>query len=179
MGKDNLSIINGINARNEEVFGNLFTAFYDEYSYFARKLFKSTEIHYEDVIQDAFVKIWERRWIKFESISHFKSYIYLSLKNSYKDYHRHRKHILSHKRALSLDDEAIFTYMVEAETLSLLSSIDNMLPEKCSQVFRLHIEGWNVKEIAKRFGIKESTVYNQKNRAIAILKKNIENSDLL
>jgi DNA-directed RNA polymerase specialized sigma24 family protein len=53
-----------------------------------------------------------------------------------------------------------------------------MLPAECAKIFRLHIEEWEVKEIADRLGKAPSTVYAQKQKAITILKRKLRNLDI-
>lgn len=67
--------------------------FYNKLFYFASKLDLGTEVVPSDKIQDIFLKLWENKNSKFVSLSHIKSYLYLCIQNSFREYLSHHKHI--------------------------------------------------------------------------------------
>jgi RNA polymerase sigma-70 factor (ECF subfamily) len=68
--------------------------------------------------------------------------------------------------------------IAENEILSVLSSSLDLLPTECAKVFKLCLDGWEIKEIADQLGKSESTVYKQKKEAITILRKKLSKDKL-
>ncbi len=171
--KDNNKLLIGLNRRDRKSFSDVYMLFISEMNYFADKLFQGSNVASEDIVQDVFVSLWKNNAIVFENMSHLKSYLYSSIKNKHKDYLRHK---LVHENyadaVLKLEDE-YFDAMVESEALSLMSTIENILPAEMSNVIKLLAEGYEIKEISKKLNKSIFTIYNQRNQAIKILKRKL------
>lgn len=161
----------GFNARDTYAFEQIYLMYYDEMFYFSFKLYRDTEIAAGDVVQDLFLKIWERKDLRFISLEHLKGYMYVSLRNGFREYLSHKNVADRYARAMRTTDDYFISQIVETETLSALSKLTELLPEECAKVFKLYLEGWEVKEIVEKLGKSSSTVYNQRQEAIRILKK--------
>lgn len=74
-----------------------------------------------------------------------------------------------------LKDDCFVIQVAESEILSIISQAVELLPEECSKVFQLHLEGWEVQDIALKLDKSESTVYKQRTRALNILKSKMYN----
>lgn len=159
------------NAREEEVFGQVYSLYYDEFYYFSSKLYRDTEIAPGDVVQDLFMKIWERKDLQFTSLEHLKGYMYVSIRNGFREYLSHKNVADRYLRTVKTSDDYFISQIVETETLSVLTRLSELLPQECAKVFRLYLEGWEIKEIVEKLGKSSSTVYNQRQEAINILKK--------
>ena len=158
------------NKRDPSAYGEVYNLYYNELYHFASRLFYDTEIDVDDVIHDIFLNIWELNNRCFDTLLGIKGYIYVCIKNKLKNYLKHNKHVNNYNATINLDD--LFVVQVaESEIFSILSYAVDLLPEECSKVFKLHVDGWEVKDIAKFLSKSESTVYKQKQKAISILKK--------
>lgn len=164
-------LIRKFNLRDNHAFTEVYSMFYDSMHLFADKLFYGTEIEVTDLMQDIFISLWENKYTKFNSLTHIKGYLYLSIKNQYRNYLKHKQHVDKFALDMLKDDEYLMTEIVEIEVSSRLNEMLEFLPSEAARVLHLYLEGLDVKEIAKRLGKSESTVYNQKQAAISSLKK--------
>lgn len=168
---DTAQLIECFNTRENQAFERIYLLYYDEFYYFSSKLYRDTEIASGDVVQDLFMKIWERKDLKFTSLEHFKGYMYVCIRNGYREYLSHKNVADRYIRSVKMTDDYFISQIVETETLSTLTRLTELLPEECAKVFKLYMEGWEVKEIVEKLGKSSSTIYNQRQEAIKILKK--------
>lgn len=162
-----------------KAYSTIYIKFYDELHYYSNKLFAETAIDGDDILQEIFLKLWENKKHSFLSLSHIKNYLYTAIRNKYKDYLGHQLYVQDYEKTIRSNDQELFSGMVEAEMIILMNSISALLPEECAQIFRLYMEGWEVKEIASELKKSPSTVYTQRTRAIEILKEKIDKNLLL
>ena len=131
----------------------------------------------EDVTQNCFIKIWEKR-AEIDPDKSFPAYIMVISRNmAYKE-------ILNKVSKISLEDveytlsESIST-ITEDEinyrfTESFIESLIEKLPTSRKQIFKMsRYQGLTNKEIAKELNISEKTVETQVYRSIRFLKENI------
>lgn len=173
------SLLNGFNNRNAYAFGEVYNLYYTELIYFTRHIYRDPEVNANDVVHDIFVKIWKTDSLVFSGLVNIKAYIIISIKNSLLDYIKHKKQIRKFNKAIAEDPDNFISQIIEAETLSITFEVIKLLPQEMSKVFKLYLEGWEVKDIALKLGKKESTIYAQKRDAISFLKEKLPNSKLL
>lgn len=166
------------NRRDEYAYSFVYTLFYDELHYFSAKVYKDTEIVASDLIQDIFMKVWERKQTTFNTLIHIKGYMYISIRNSFREYLSHKKQIEKYTDVLKNGDDIYSSNIIETETILQLSNAIDLLPSECSKVLRLYLEGFDTKTIAIKLNKSVRTVYNQKNEAINILKIKFSNKIL-
>lgn len=176
--KDSL-LLNKFNSRDRNAFGEVYLLYYDELFYFASKLYKNTEVASDDIIQDVFAALWEIKSQKFDSLINIKAYLFISVKNNFKNYLRHRSHIDKFNYYSLLDNNKFITYIAETEIFSLLSEAVNLLPEETGKVFQSYLNGLDTKEIATKFKKAESTIYNQRKEAINILRRKFSTDKMM
>lgn len=162
-------LLKRFNSRDSVAFGEVYILLYDELFYFTSRLYNETEITADDVIHDTFVHIWEHSTQKFEGLENLKAYIFTSIRNRFHNYTIHQKIV----EKFQYENHDFISDVVESETLSIINQAIGLLPQECAKVFKLHIDGWQVKDIAKELGKSESTVYAQKQEAISTLKKKL------
>jgi len=145
-----------------------FTAVYDKYSpqlyRNILRLVKDDEIA-QELLQDLFLKIWERRqYIKIEGS--FKSFLYKVAENLVYAHFRKiaKDNRLIAKLIISYDD---FETNVEETIISrenhdfLKKAIENLSPQR-KQIYTLcKLEGKSYEEVSNELGISTSTVRNQ------------------
>lgn len=181
-GQKNISVESTIlltqfNSREESAFTAIYNLYYYEFFHFANRLFCDTVEYSEDVVQEVFINIWNNKAQNFDSLNGLKLYIYVCIKNRFRDYVKHKKHEEKYRKIVLSED--YFTIQIaESEVYSILAESLHHLPDECAAVFRLHLDGWEVKEIAQQLGKTESTVYKQKSRAIEILKNKLSGDPL-
>lgn len=162
-------LLKKFNNRESLAFGEVYTLLYDELYYFTSRLYHETEIMADDVIHDTFVYIWEHSTQRFEGLENLKAYLFTSIKNRFHNYIVHQKIV----KKFQYENGEFISDVVESETLSIINQAIGLLPQECAKVFKLHIDGWQVKDIAKELGKSESTVYAQKQEAISTLKRKL------
>lgn len=164
-------LIRRFNEGEEAAFEEVYKLLYRDLLYFSGKLFYSSSLIPEDVVQDLFMKLWIGRHVAFSSLEHIKAYMYNSIRNSFREYQSHQKVKDRYEQAVQQDEERFFSYIVETEVIAELSRHPELFPQECAKVLKLYLEGWDVKDIAGKLGKAPSTIYNQRQEIIAILKK--------
>ncbi len=122
----------------------------------------------EDMVQDAFVRIWEdRRRIAPEKA--LKAYVFKLVANAIIDYYRHETVKQRHAEHIQVDGHAVAPAHDPTQEAEILRAIDE-LPEKESTVFRLNrFSGLTYAETAKYLGVSPKTVEKYMSRALARL----------
>lgn len=172
-------ILKGFNRRDSAAFGEVYSIFYDELTYFAARLYSRTSVVASDAVQDAFLYLWQHGDLKFKGLPSVRSYLYIVIKNLFLNYTSRLRHAGKYLEHISAQEDWIVTQMVEGEVYSSVGRTLELLPEDCARVFAYHIEGWNAREIARELNISERTVYNKQAKAVEILKDKLPKEDLL
>jgi len=128
----------------------------------------------EEIVQDVFVKIWEKKE-QLLTVQSFQPYIFKSAKNLLLDYMRREQ---SQSRFLTLSgpfseacDEQADDELIYGQYYQLALDAINLLPEKRKQVFELKTrEELSLDEIADRLGISKSVVKKQLYAATGFVK---------
>ena len=178
--KDNIEValLEKFNTREPSAFVEVYSLYYKELLHYASKIYRNTSCVSCDIIQDVFMKIWQSKRSDFENLLSIKAYLYMSIKNSFKDYIGHQTYVNKYADIIVSEDQYSID-IIESETYSLVSYAIDLLPEECADVFKLHIEGWSMKEISEKLNKSERTIYSRKNEAIEILKQKMKKDELM
>ena len=170
----NQNILEKFNERDEHAFCFIYEHFYNELYYFASKLFSEHTVLPYDVLQDIFLNILESKK-QFESFDLLKSYLYLSIRNRWKNELKHTATIERFSTIQHFDEkeENILSDIFESETLAILYNHLKHLPPECAKIIRLILEGHKSPEIAQMLSISINTVYAQKQKALTILRNKL------
>lgn len=134
----------------------------------------------EDCVQDCIFRSYQER-NKISSPIAWKSFLYTSVHNSAISILRHYK---VHDTYLSRLEEGIeddaSEMMIEQETLDMLYSAIDMLPQKYRTIFELSFEqGLSNPEIAAELNLSVSGVKKQKSRMLEIIRSSVSDKSVV
>jgi RNA polymerase sigma-70 factor (ECF subfamily) len=161
---------------DERAFQSLFRKYYPAMCHFASHFLHDSELA-EEIVQDMFVKIWEKRAILNIETS-VKHYLFRSVRNHCLNQIQHEK-IKKQYAKMVLDSahqeiDAEQYYLEVDLMLRIEKSIDS-LPPKRKEIFRLSREqGLKYKEIADTLGISVKTVEAQMGLALKYLREDLK-----
>ena len=160
-----------------KAFKILFEA-YSEQLYLYAAGFLGDREEARDIVQDAFVYLWENRK-KITYTGSLYSYLLRSVKNSCIDYKMHEKVKEKYIREMEyLQDEAEEVSDNFEESYKRLQKVIDSLPPKCKEIFVLGcVEGYSYKEVAARLGVSVNTVKTQIKLAYKKVKSELEKPD--
>jgi len=159
----------------------LFDTFYPSLCNYAFQFLNDYDMA-EEVIQNLFVKIWEKR-TTLDIETSVKNYLFRSVRNQCLNLIQHEKvkqlHAQNIKEAL-FNEEASESYYLDAEMAARIENAIETLPEKRREIFRLsREEGLKYREIAEKLEISVKTVETQMGLALKALRDKFRNSLLL
>jgi len=135
----------------------------------------------EEVVQELFVSLWERRKVLTISTT-IEAYLFSSVK--YLIIAQYKKDKLFEKYSNSLNPEADdnnFTEQIIAfdELNFSYKNALKLLPERCKEVFLLKRMGLSQREISEKMDISEKTVENQMTKALKTLREALSDYTVL
>lgn len=159
---------------DEQAFESLFKKYYQLLLKVAKFVIDDSE-QSEELVQDVFVNVWEKR-TNVNPEASFKNYMITAVRN------RCYNHIKAKKKTHSIDDDETWQEELVADSRTesrvnfnemqraIEAAIDK-LPEQCKIIFQLsRYEGMSYKEIAEALDLAPKTVENQVGRALKILR---------
>lgn len=159
-----------LNQDNEAALRVLYDRYFRQLYYFAIRALKSKELT-EDVIQDVFIKVWEKRSeLKTEySLRPLLFTITKRLMLNVIKRAKHEQHILAQ---MLLENNESETPANWEQTESLFRSAIRQLPERCREVFiACNVEGLSYRETAEKLSISPGTVNSQMVKAIRSIRQ--------
>jgi RNA polymerase sigma-70 factor (ECF subfamily) len=167
-------LLNDFKTGRKKAFNLIFNRYWEELFIFAFNILKDEDIA-KDVVQEVFISVWNRR--NESNITNLKAYLYQSVKfqtakvfrdNSLYERYSEVFEIVSNSNSVEQN--------LNAKELALLIEKTLLkLPEKCAEVFHLsrdkHLSN---KEVADKLNISVSTVENQINKALRIIKSELK-----
>ncbi len=174
-------IIKELQKGNKGVFRQIFNQYYPLLYKFAHKYVCEDSIC-EDVVQDAFVSLWEKR--KTAKPQSLKSYLYAIVRNKCCDYLRHlnvkdKNEIFLLESYLEIHLETHPEKERTTELAGKINKILNSLPENMRYIFeQKYLNGLTASEIAEDLSITENTVNTHLKRAKKKIKSKLSESNL-
>lgn len=176
-------LLNDLSAGRKEAFEYLFTTYYPRLRNYASHFITDVD-DVEDIIQDCFVSLWNRRTM-LTGIS-LSSMLFTMVRNGCLNFLKHKaiaqgynaeelKHISGSEALYNLDflgsaDEELLYNELRRQIDEVLSN----LPERSRQVFVMsRFEGLKNKEIAERLDISVKVVEKHITKSLAMLRKQI------
>jgi RNA polymerase sigma-70 factor (family 1) len=155
-------------------FSSIFNKYYASLCFFTSNIIHNPD-EAEDIVQDIFHKLWNKH-SDFFTLNELKSFLYIGCRNSSFNYlKRNKAKDGQQQELLRLTDDAdqsVLNRIVYVESLREIHTAIDTLPEQCKIVIKmLFNDGKSPQEVAEHLGVTVSTVYNQKMRGVAILRK--------
>ena len=127
----------------------------------------------EDVVQETFINLWEKRGI-YTDMVYFKAYLYKSLYNNALFYLRQHKISEDVDPGIEDNTETALAAIIEEEVhREIIAAIDR-LPSERRRIVELSMAGHTQEEIAEKLKISVNTVKTQKRKAFAILRAELQ-----
>jgi RNA polymerase sigma-70 factor (ECF subfamily) len=165
--------------------GNLlsFNALYRLYS---KKLYRfalgylKSEAEAEELVQEVFTIIWEKRAELKEELS-FKSFLFTISFNIIRKHFRTRAYLTEYcKTGLNSDPDMQTSQKITYDSLfQYITQLVNQLPVRRKEIFiKSRFEGLSIKEISEKLNISHKTVENQLTDALKFIRKNLNSENL-
>ncbi len=132
----------------------------------------------EDIVQEIFTKLWNKREQIEEKVGNLTGYLYTISRNAVFDLLRHKTHVADYAAAFTRFSEETFpetdALIREKQFAAIIESEIAALPPRMREVFNLRrLENLSNKQIAERLNLSEHTVKDQIKKAIRTLKPKI------
>lgn len=158
---------------DEAAFEEMFKTHYRKLFAYAITIVKD-EVIAEEVVQQVFFKIWERKG-RVDIQTSITAYLYRSVYNDCLNHLKHQKvkaafqahtvHVLKNESASAVSKVQL------SELQEKLDTALKELPEQCRTIFQMsRFEELKYQEIADRLGLSVKTVENQMGKALKILR---------
>lgn len=155
---------------------------YIKLGYFIAYQYTKNQAEAEDIVQDIFVKIWQKIK-KFDQQKKFKSWFYEIAKNTSLDHLRKRQDISFTEweqttgreiNQLLVDNQELNNQIDQDLAYNYVNQVRQTLPNKYEEVLDLYYQqGLNFREIAEKVGQSVNTIKSRYRRALLFIKKQI------
>lgn len=164
---------------------NLYFKFHGRLVLFANKFTGDIQVS-RDLVQDAFLKLWEKQNSK-TSIESPKAYLFQTVRNSCLNHQRHIKikHSVEENliRKINSTEKSVyyelgnpFQSLLELELEEIIGELVNSMPDKCRQVYKMSRHDFlKNKQIAKKLDISVKAVEKHISKALLILRFGLSN----
>jgi RNA polymerase sigma-70 factor (family 1) len=159
--------------------GNAFKVLYDRYFpmlFLIIREYVGRQDIAEDIVTNAFIKLYVRR-SRIRDADHVYGFLFVVARNEAVGHHRDQKRWRGVREAQELLVDREYNDPLEAELerdrwMEKIRQLIEELPAARKQIFELHFfKGLSVREIANQLNLKETTVRNQRNRALFFLRQ--------
>jgi RNA polymerase sigma-70 factor (family 1) len=183
---DETELIKRISDGDRKAFAQLYSQYINSLHRYIY-LFTKSKYVTDEILQNVFIKIWERRQT-LDQITSFKAYVYRSAKNMLMDEIRrknvHAKVFLAVTPTSEESQEKTDSKIIYNEYLQIAQSAMDLLPEKRKKIVQMRIqEEMTLDEIADKLSISKNVVKKQLYAGMlfikAYLQKNAEISNIL
>ncbi|HRP55755.1 RNA polymerase sigma-70 factor [Agriterribacter sp.] len=165
-------------------FHHLIRIYFPVLGRYACRVVRISSAEAEDVIEEVFIKLWERR-AQFAGFGEVKGFLYTSVRNGCLNVLRSRQREETRATAFMQlygnesgdSDKAEIIY---SELLAEIRKSIDSLPAKMREIFILsHYKKMSNEAIAAHLNLSHQTVRNQKSKALALLRQWLKQKDPL
>lgn len=180
--KEHIILIVQLTKSNRLAFDQLFNLYSNRIYRFSRKL-KLNHEEAEEVLQDTFLTLWERRTF-LDPNKDFKAYLFKIAKSliikSFKRKALYFAYENYAKEEIVMQDSSTENLIHYYDLLEILEKEINRLPEARKEIFNLsRKDGLSTDEISQKLGVSRRTVENQIYRTLKLLKDRIQPNTFL
>lgn len=179
---DEKKLLFQLKAGNEKAFEQLYNLYSLRLYRFLLKLIKDEEIA-QDLLQDVFIKIWEKREM-LDPAKSFRPYLFRIAENNVIDFFRKAACDKKLEMKLAAACTEMYSHIEEAiyskENSVILDQAVKQLPPQCQLVFTLcKLEGKSYKEVSQILGISVATISNHLQKASQSIRQKALLSDYI
>lgn len=162
---------------DEKVFESVFREFYGPLCTHARRYLIDPDVA-EEVVQDMFFKMWERRDSLIITTS-LTAYLFKSVTNHALNYLKYQSHARKYKEFIGFKTDEHHTVsahdaLVHADLEKQLIGLVKSLPERRRMIFEMsRLEGLRYNDIAEKLGISLKTVEIQMSKALEFMRERL------
>lgn len=130
----------------------------------------------EDIVTNAFIKLYNRR-TRIRDADHIYGFLFVVARNEAVGHHRDQKRQRGVREVQELLVDREYNDPLEAELerdrgMLKIRQLIGQLPPSRKQIFEMHFfNGQSIREIANQLNLTETTVRNQRNRALSFLRQ--------
>lgn len=172
------ALVNGLRRGNRSAFHELYCVYHQDIYAYAISLLKSKHLA-EDLLQEVFIKIWEKRGQLNPHLS-FRSYIFTVTRNmafntlAKAATQTKLKDEIFYKGRKRKTDTADYSLLEQNYNKLKQKALESLTP-RCRLVFEMSRDGGkSYKEISEELGVSENTVKNQISTALADIRLFLE-----
>jgi len=173
-----LHLIEQVTEGNEMAFERFFKTYFKSLYAYAFTMLHD-EIMSEEIVQQVFYKIWEKKE-QFSVHTSVKAFLYKAVYNECMNYIKHQKHKADHQNHVvyinpnSVSDENATMRVELSELETQLQKALSELPEQCRTIFYMsRFDELKYREIASQMGLSIKTVEAQMSKALKVLRKKL------
>jgi RNA polymerase sigma-70 factor, ECF subfamily len=166
--------IHRIQLHDKEAFEKVFHEYYNGLCHFAMR-FVSEREDAEEVVQDTFVRLWERR-AQLNIHHSIKSYLFQSVRNSCLNRIKHQTVVREYESFFQIygNSEINEDVLITSELEQRISKTIDQLPPERKRIFLMsRDEGLSYNQIAVALGLSVKTIENQIGRALKFLREEL------
>lgn len=180
--KEHIILIVQLTKSNRLAFDQLFNLYSNRIYRFSRKL-KLNHEEAEEVLQDTFLTLWERRTF-LDPNKDFKAYLFKIAKSLIIKSFKRKALFFAYenyaKEEIVMQDSSTENLIHYYDLLEILEKEINRLPEARKEIFNLsRKDGLSTDEISQKLGVSRRTVENQIYRTLKLLKDRIQPNTFL
>ncbi|MBW6492558.1 MAG: RNA polymerase sigma-70 factor [Lentimicrobium sp.] len=163
---------------DEKVFESVFHEYYQPLCIHARRFLIDPEMA-EEVVQDMFFKLWERRNSIVINTS-LNSYLYKAVTNHAINFLKYNQHLKKYQdfvgfRTDYTQNESAHEVLMHSDLQKKLNDVVLEMPEKRRMIFEMNrFEGLKYAEIAKKLNISLKTVEAQMSKALDFMRDKLQ-----
>lgn len=177
--ENDAKLVKNLAKGNILAFNTLFREYGHRLFRFAYGYLKS-ETEAEELVQEVFTIIWEKRAALKEELS-FRSYLFTISFNMIRKHFRTKAQLTAYLQSSISEEQDMQTSGVISynSLFQYITELVNRLPEKRRLIFRKsRFEGLSIKEIAEELQISHKTVENQLTDALRFIRTHLNKEDL-
>jgi RNA polymerase sigma-70 factor (ECF subfamily) len=177
---DEITHVKNLSKGDVLAFNILFRRYSGRLYRFAYGYLKS-ETESEELVQEVFAGIWEKRKDLKAELS-FKSYLFTISFNIIKKHFRTREYMSGYLHSGFFDEQDMQTYHdISYDSLYLyLTDLVDKLPQRRKEIFvKSRFEGKKIKEIAEELQISHKTIENQLTVTLKYLRTKLKMEDII